>query len=356
MSLNSQERGGRMDGATASGERAPQLRAGGYAAWKPKMHVHLQRHGAADVHMEVLSQEEWTQDAEDVALWQKESLAQARAAARGGASVKKEDVSAKKESGDALAGGSGAGVKQEDSSALASSSSAQKEALSDEVKAARRLVAAHVERSQKAYGAIYSALPEDLCLQVAHIPQGWAYGLWRWLETKFQSTEADNVGTLLRRWVMLEQDEEESFDAYRARVNELHALLKHAKQEQTPEMYALFLLDRLHPRYTQAVLALKNGTLLKDMASVDWESVAKIINAHERNERQISGETGAGKAMAARFEASKPYILLVGLTAAQAAAAAAGRAGSERQRRRAAATDWVRRCSGPSYAEGCAVL
>jgi len=83
MSLNSQDgyRGGRVGGAGATdgaaGERAPPLRAGGYAAWKPSMDVHLQRHGAFGVHKEPLTQEEWLADCSDVAAWAKQALAAA---------------------------------------------------------------------------------------------------------------------------------------------------------------------------------------------------------------------------------------------------------------------------------------
>jgi len=234
------------------------------------MDVYLQRHGAAGVHKEPLSQEEWLEDSSDVAAWSKQSLAAARAAARGG-----------------------------DAQASASSAKAE-EAPTAETKAARALVTANVDRSFKAYGSLFSALSEDLRLQVAHIPQGWAYGLWMWLERKFQSTEADSVGMLLTRWVHLAQMEGESFDAYRARVNEVQALLKHAKQEQTPEMVCLFMLDRLRPQYTPVVLALKNGSMLQDKAAIDWDAVTALINAHERNERQLQDSDAGGRAMAAR--------------------------------------------------------
>jgi broad specificity phosphatase PhoE len=207
------------------------------------MDVFLNRHGATGVHTEPLSEEDWLQDSGDVAKWAKQALTAARALARYG--------------GDAAA------------------SVAKEEALSAETKAARALVAANVERSVKAFGSIYSALPDELRLQVAHLPQGWAYGLWQWLERKFQSTEADNVGVLLRRWVHLQQTEDESFDAYRARVNEVHTLLKHAKQEPTPEMYCFFMLDRLQPCYAAVVLALHNGSLLKDKAAIDWDAVSR---------------------------------------------------------------------------------
>jgi hypothetical protein len=42
-----------------------------------------------------------------------------------------------------------------------------------------------VERSRKVFGMLYSSLPKELRAQAAHIPQGWAFGLWHWLETKF---------------------------------------------------------------------------------------------------------------------------------------------------------------------------
>lgn len=64
MSLNiSQGRGaGTAGGAEAAGgERAPQLRAGGYAAWKPNMDVYLQRHGAAGVHTREMTADKWAE-------------------------------------------------------------------------------------------------------------------------------------------------------------------------------------------------------------------------------------------------------------------------------------------------------
>ena len=93
MSLNSNDGGG----AAGSGDRAPQLRAGGYAAWKPAMDVYLQRHGAANVHKEPLTEDEWREDCSDVAAWSTQTLAAARARARaagvGGSIVKLQGAS-----------------------------------------------------------------------------------------------------------------------------------------------------------------------------------------------------------------------------------------------------------------------
>ena len=155
-------------------------------------------------------------------------------------------------------------------------------ALSDSLKSARKIVTQTVERSRKVYGIIYAALPVELRAQVAHIAQGFAYGLWNWLEAKFQSTEEDHVGDLLESWSTLHQDIGESFDAYRARVNELRALLVAADEAPSARMYMHTLTGRLLPRNGQAVLALKVGGKFKDAKTIDWNEITALINTHER--------------------------------------------------------------------------
>ena len=136
--------------------------------------------------------------------------------------------------------------------------------LTDKEKATRKYIRLLAEQSTKAYGALWSALPEELRAQARQsVPENFAYGLAHWLETKLQSTEQDNVGELLAQWVALRQEEDESFDAYRARVNHVLALLEHAKEKPSARQHAFMLLDRLQPRYKPAVLALKLGDLLK---------------------------------------------------------------------------------------------
>lgn len=157
--------GSTYDGAAASSaERAPLLRAGGYAAWKPSMNVYLQRHGAADVHTEQQTQDEWLRDSSNVAAWNKQTLAAARIAALG------TGLGAGLDDGSTLGGATG--------SSVVAAGMPKEESLSAETKAGRLLVAAYVERSRQAFGRIYSALPEELRPQVAHLPQGWAFGLW----------------------------------------------------------------------------------------------------------------------------------------------------------------------------------
>jgi hypothetical protein len=276
MMPNGEDKGtGVGAGAAGLHLQAPRLQSGGigYAAWRTNMDVFLQRAGAEGIHCNPLAEDAWKSMSTRVAEWSADALRDALALVMAG--------------GDASSGSS-------------AGSTTTTSSLTAEVKEARRLVSATVERSRKVFGTLYSSLPEELRAQAAHIAQGWAYGLWHWLETKFQSTEEDSVGALLSQWTSLRQEEEESFDAYRARVNRLDVLLEQAKEKQSRRMYTFMMLDHLQPRYKQAVLALKAGGQLKDAEKIDWDSVCAFINQHERSELRFGAvESVEGVAMAA---------------------------------------------------------
>jgi len=185
----------------------------------------------------------------------------------------------------AASGGSASSVKMENAKTAAATA---------EMRAARAGVLKKINDSRRVYGALYRTLPEGLRVQIP-TDEGHAFALWRWLENKFQSKEADSVGALWSEWVTMSMRVDEDFDAYRARVNKLHTLLTSAKEVITPALYALTLLDRLQPRYLPAVLALRtskeeNG--LKDLSKTDWDAVTKVINAHERHEQRLNGSAG----------------------------------------------------------------
>jgi hypothetical protein len=168
-------------------------------------------------------------------------------------------------------------------------SSAEDKATEQRIKEARKLVAASVERSERAYYHILNAMPEELRPLVRGVPQGYAFGLWDFLEKRFQNTEDDNVADLFRRWNDLVQGEEESFDVYKARVDEVNTLLAHANEKPSVRQYTYTLLDKLQPRYKQAVLALKASGQLKDPKAINWEGVVSFLNTHERSEQRLGG-------------------------------------------------------------------
>lgn len=284
MSLNSQDMGVGSTGSAGAQDRAPRLSgASGYATWAPRMNAYLQAKGAAGIHIRPMTKAVWDVNLHRVDLWRDESLARDLELAE---------------------------------SATSSSSKKPDEAVAkaeEEKRKARARFTAEVELSQRMYGIIFSSLPEDLLPQVLHgnVPEGCAHLLWQWLQNKFQSTEMDNIHSLFEEWFSLKQGEAESFDAYRARVNRQCTLLEHAKQKTSPEQYEFILLCRLRPEYKPIVLALDNGELLKVKARVDWEEVARRVNAFERNEQRIAGgssEVQAGESAHAAFTQQSPVV------------------------------------------------
>jgi len=284
MSTNSMDAMGGAAGVGAgAGDRAPRLRDGSaYAQWAPSMEVYLDSKGAEGVHLKELSKADWTKRAALVAKWKEENEQQAMLAA-----LDEEDEE-ESESGDSAA-----------SSKSTTSTVREATVPSEKKKTARALITKTVERSVRVFAVLYTAMPAELAQQVAHLPRGWAYGLWKWLENKYQSTEDDNVDALLGEWSSLRQDDSETFDMYRARVNRVHTRLVSAKEQPTPRAYSYKLMD-LNPRYAPILLALQASRVLEQHASTDWEEIARQINAHERRElRQSSENSGQGLAMSA---------------------------------------------------------
>lgn len=174
------------------------------------------------------------------------------------------------------------------------SSSSSKAGPSAAEKEARRGATEAVARTKKAYALLYQALSDELRRLVAQVPQGYAYGVWSWLEQRFQSTEQDHVGDLWEEFTQLAQEDNESFDVYKARVDRVHGLLAHAKDKPSPGLYAHRLLWKLCPRYNPAVLALKASGKLKDASAINWNEIVAFVNNHERSEHRLAlndGET-----------------------------------------------------------------
>ena len=249
MSADTTGAGGGYGGM--GGERAPRLTsmAGDYAAWKKRMEGYFMR-----VSLErAYNKERPTFGAlcADVLRWETEEEDAVVALAAALRIVPAGSAHSSASSPAAPAGSNPA--------APAASAAASAAAVADQ--ATRRAIRSIVDRSRRAYAILYECIPSELQQQSAHVQQGYAYGLWHWLETKLQPTESDSVHALLGQFFALAQEVDESFDAYRARVNKVDALLTAAKACPPRMQYAFMLLDRLQPRYAQAVLALRlSGT------------------------------------------------------------------------------------------------
>lgn len=273
----------------ASREQAPRLHAGsvGYATWQPAMDVYLQRAGAEGIHKNVMTEAEWIKMATESEKWNAEALSSALALAMGTSVPTVVTVEKKDESDSTPKDG-----KSKPSTSVSSSGVT----VSEEMKVARKTITATVKRSREVFGLIYSALPEDLRMQIAHLPQGWAYGLWHWLEDKYQNTEEDSVNELFQIWSTLRQGDDETFDAYRARVNQVNHQLTRAEEEPSKKQYIFTLVGKLHPRYAPAVKSLKVGGKLK--TPVDWEYVTAFLNNEERGMLRADSVTDGASVMA----------------------------------------------------------
>jgi hypothetical protein len=267
--------------AAAAAARVPQLASSGggggahYAVWRPQMQTFLMRAG--------LEERDY---AKAIPQWRElDAAVQADAQAADDAAV------ALLLSPPPAAAGPGP----------TSSTEASSSASNDKAQAkAKERVAEMMGRARKAFGFLYSALPSDLRLLVADVPQGYAYGIWSFLEKKFRNTEQDNVADLWKTYTSLAQEPGENFEEYKARVDSVLELLQHAKESPPPGLYSFTLIWRLQPRYYDAVLALKANGQMKDPAQVDWPAIAAFMANHERSLQRLGSTETADHVMGAR--------------------------------------------------------
>ena len=285
-------------GMGAAREAAPRFRGeGDYAVWAARMHVYLQRNSAADIHArgaQMATEGAFTTLKEMVTQWTNQENEEAVARVLGAAA-------GAQHSGTHSAHSGSSNTKDEGSSSSTVQTQQTIKKPDAEDLAARKRIVAMVERSERVYGVIYGSIPQPLCEQ-APCATGWAFGLWQWLKEKHESTESDAVNDLLTRWNDLRQAEGQTYDDWRSSVDRTRTLLIAAKEPPSASVYAHTLLYKLQPQYRTQVQALRAAGRLEPAASIDWDSVNRQINAHERSV-QRSGEeeeaAAAGISMAA---------------------------------------------------------
>jgi len=275
------------------------LSGGGYAVWRPKAEVFLGLKGLRESLLDFSTEKQWLKVTARAAEWAAADKAELLSVLFGDDF---EEEGSDDDEDSTVSAGSSQTTRQPESKDDALKAS-PRTPLKDKEADLRKQATAMIKRSEMAYGHIFSALPNDVALMVKVVPQGWARGLWLWLERKFQSTASDNVNALLRDWHSLRQAEGETFDLYRARVDDLYMRLAAAKEKPSPRAYAYAMVNSLLPQYDVVVMALETGMLLnvQDYAKIHWDDVARIINMHERKiaaQLAKDAETANAKAMA----------------------------------------------------------
>ena len=296
------------------------LSGSGYAVWRPKAEVYLGLKGLRESLLDFSTEKQWLKVTARAAEWAAADKAELLSALFGDDSEEEEED---KDADDSVSDGSSQTTQQLAGKSKASGV-ALREPLKDKEADMRKQAVAMIKRSEMAYGHIFGALPSDVALMVKVVPLGWARGLWQWLENKFRSTASDNINTLLQEWHSLKQASSpkfESFDLYRARVDDLYVRLAAAKEKPSPRAYAYALVNSLLPQYDVVVMALETGMLLsvQDYSKINWDDVAKIINMHERKiAAQISkdAEVTSAKAMAVQHFHRKQQLPNAGTSGA----------------------------------------
>lgn len=263
-----------------------------YAQWRPQMQTYLMRQG--------IEERDYTRE---IPQWR-----DLVAAVQDDAAAEEQDAIARLLAAQAhvkSAASTGAATLQKQTSASSSAATAMV-AADPETVAAKKAVALLIGRSRKAFAILHSALPSELRPLVADVPQGYAFGVWSFLEKKYRNTEQDSVASLWADLTALTQQSDESFDEYKARIDSVVELLTHAKQSVPSGLYASLVLWRLHARYNQVVLALKTADRLMDTEKIDWRAVAETINQFERSQFGLGeSESANDRAMAAR---TRPWL------------------------------------------------
>jgi hypothetical protein len=259
---------------TSSSQRPPQLQ-GNYAIWRPLMEAFLMKNGVDKVHLKPIVDYENLE--KEVTEWEDEEQQESILLARGG------NISSSSSSS-SVGSSTPAEDKRREQEKLKAANTLK------EIREARKTVKALVSRSRRAYGFLYESIQTELQLQSASIPVGYAYGIWNFLEKKYQNTEQDNIADLYKQWNKLHMVEGESYDSYKARVDRIGNLLEKAKDKPSPGQYMYRLLYELLPDYNVVVLSLSTGDRfnLKDAINIKWDEIVQIINSYERSQYRLA--------------------------------------------------------------------
>jgi len=202
------------------------------------------------------------------------------------------------------------------SSAVASSNSSASvkvELTEAELKQKEQIKTAteRMRRIRKAYTIIQSSLDEELVKYITGVQIGYAYDLWLWLEKKFQDAEVDSIALRLRAFYLMKMNEEESFEAWKVRIDTAKKGLEYLKEPVSQNAYISKLLYDCHPRYEQArsilTLSLVAQKKADSKATYDWNYVVEFMRGQEltmQQQAETDSSSGPSLAMAARSSSS----------------------------------------------------
>lgn len=160
-----------------------------------------------------------------------------------------------------------------------------------------------VHKIRLVYSIIYDAIPISLRNQIGSENYGNGSYLWNWLHEKLQANTIDVIHIMLGELFEMKQSDDETFDAYKSRLDLLNDRLSRSKFDLPPLMYRHILLKRLRSEYQSIALIIdtnKDYDDIEDKRMEVWNKIAAQINRFERTELMNRSDESSGSAMAAR--------------------------------------------------------
>jgi transposase InsO family protein len=118
----------------------------------------------------------------------------------------------------------------------------------------------YLEKSALAYSILTSSLDKQHQLLVEHIPRGYAYGVWKVLEDKYERSGAANTTALIQQLHGMSMSDTETWDLWHARVVRQVSLLKDNGEPTSYIAYKELLFGRLPSRYGPTVQLVRAHT------------------------------------------------------------------------------------------------
>lgn len=174
----------------------------------------------------------------------------------------------------------------------------------EEVKTLKKIV----KSVREVYSILYQSIPQELRLQIGSEHEGNGAYLWQWLDTRLQPTGVaalhDNIAAIFS----MQQSNDESFEQYKARVDVVNDRLAKSGIDLQPEIYRYVVLERLRQEYQPIVLNLRLNSEYKSNGKDNvtmWSKIVLQMIQYERTQKELSGDSSSGTAMAARGKASQ---------------------------------------------------
>lgn len=171
----------------------------------------------------------------------------------------------------------------------------------------RKTIINTVQRVKTVYNILYEALPSDIRNCISVEIQGNGAALWTWLEERLHGNTIDVTYETISELFTIKQSSDETFETYKARVDELNEKLAATKEDLSPTLYRYVLLTKLRSEYQHFVVSLNLSKEYKEGTQVEiWKNISLAIQNFERTNLSNKSDSSSSSetAMAAHYKSN----------------------------------------------------